>query len=191
MCVSKRVSYAGPSRAGEMLLELLGRYTCEDERLARRLLHDADPNAGVEFPLSAQIRAPRRIVYRDLLCRILFAAFFGAVPVAGARPVPFRSSDGKSSGTRSGSERPLRRPGAGHVRHAVAPHPVGRNADGKRGRPSVRRKRRTAVVILRGESRHFQRIVVYGAGHRTHERVLRSRPAPLHPRRQSSPAGEE
>lgn len=50
-----------------MLLELLGRYTCQDERLAFSLLRDADPNTDVEFPLSAQIRAGRRIVYRDLL----------------------------------------------------------------------------------------------------------------------------
>ena len=67
MCVSKQVLYAGLSKAGGMLLELLGQYTCQDERLAFSLLRDADPNTGVEFPLSAQIRAGRRIVYRDLL----------------------------------------------------------------------------------------------------------------------------
>ena len=155
MSVSKRAPYTGPSRAGEMLLELLGRYTCKDERLARHLLRDANPNAGVEFPLSAQIRAGRRIVYRDLLWSILFAAFFGAIPIAGACFIPFQSPDGKSAETRGGSERSL------------------------------------CVVILWGKSRHSQRVVVHGAGHRAHERVLRSRPAPLHPRRQTSPAGGE
>lgn len=67
--------------------------------------------------------APYRLPQSAL--RVLFAAFFGAVPVAGARPVPCRSSDGKSVLTRSGSERPLRRPGAGYFRHAAAPHLVG------------------------------------------------------------------
>lgn len=70
MLVLRRDSYGSPSRAGKMLLELLGRYdtmSSEDERSILPLLRDADPNTGVEFPMSAQMRNGRRIAYQDLL----------------------------------------------------------------------------------------------------------------------------